>query len=118
VPQHSRRRWPLCCRISSSSSSVCAFEVNATRHLTLSDTGSRVTNVGTVGTSVGRSRQPPSLRDPTLLVGKGAEVSGDETGVLASGWHELAGDYELGRRKPDSFDRILDWPAELSVVAT
>jgi hypothetical protein len=43
-------------------------------------------------------------------------VSGDETGALASGWHELAGDYELGRRKPDSFDRILDWPAELSVL--
>ena len=45
-------------------------------------------------------------------------MSGDETGALASGWHELAGDYELGRRKPDSFDRILDWPAELSLWAT
>jgi SAM-dependent methyltransferase len=43
-------------------------------------------------------------------------VSGDETGALASGWHELAGDYELGRRKPDAFYRILDWPAELSVL--
>ena len=43
-------------------------------------------------------------------------MSGDETGALASGWHELAGDYELGRRKPDAFDRILDWPAELSVL--
>ena len=43
-------------------------------------------------------------------------MSGDETGAVASGWHELAGDYELGRRKPDSFDRILDWPAELSVL--
>ena len=44
--------------------------MNATRRLTLSDTGSRVTNVATEGPRSDAAGSPPSLRDPTLLVGK------------------------------------------------
>jgi SAM-dependent methyltransferase len=31
-------------------------------------------------------------------------------------WRELAGDYETARQRPDSFDRILEWPLQREVV--
>jgi SAM-dependent methyltransferase len=34
----------------------------------------------------------------------------------ASAWTRLAGDYEQARSREDSFDRLLDWPAELAVL--
>jgi SAM-dependent methyltransferase len=33
-----------------------------------------------------------------------------------SAWTRLAGDYEQARSREDSFDRLLDWPAELAVL--
>ncbi|RCK68655.1 class I SAM-dependent methyltransferase [Desertihabitans brevis] len=35
---------------------------------------------------------------------------------MANAWEDLAGDYELARQRDDSFDRLLEWPAQRSAL--
>ena len=44
---------------------------------------------------------------------KQAQAADKEAG---SAWMRLAADYERARNREDSFDRLLDWPAELAVL--